>query len=71
MYGFKNIICVYEEILFNLKKEVSPSICSVGKCGVILLNKIVIEVQMLSDLLYEESKIVKSIKAKYQVSFQA
>lgn len=44
MYGFKNIICVYEEILFNFKKEVSFFICSVGKCGVILLNKIVIEV---------------------------
>ena len=71
MYGFKNIICVYEGILFDLKKEVSLFICNIGECGVILLNRILIEVQMLSDTFYEESKIVISIKVKYQVSFQA
>lgn len=35
----------------------------------IMLNRIVTEIQMLNDPFYKKSKIVKFIKAKYEVSF--
>lgn len=59
------------EYYLALKSKIKSPYGTLVSAEFIMLNRIVTEIQMPNDPFYEKSKIVKFIKAKYEVSFQA